>query len=638
MKVTKLESSLPEVKERKRVAAYARVSMDTERLQHSLSAQVSYYNDLIQKNPEWEFAGVFADYAVTGTKTEGRAEYQRLLDECEAGRINIILVKSISRFARNTVDLLNTVRHLKDIGVEVRFEKESISTFSEDGELMLTLLASFAQEESRSISENCKWGIRKRYQNGTIGTKYRRLYGYQHDGEEWQIIEEEAEIIRVIYRLHLEGKSLAEIVRAVNEAGARTITDKDFSYQQVEKILTNEFYCGDRRLQKTFVEDPISKRKVPNKGELPQYYIKDDHPAVIARDTFQKAQEVLAENKRYRKEHIIPKYPFSSKITCSACGNHYNRHKGKPKKDGTEPDFWYCSKSKLTGVHCDGGKCWLEKDLEKASAEVMGTEDFDPMAFAEQVKEITTFPDGVLEFSFFGGEKRTWQRPPKVRKTKKFVNQGLRPKQTLDGYIICGKCGRRFGRTKCTNMEGTYNMWRCRSKTSGKESCGNVNYRESEIKNAFCDVIGAEEFDDGQFKAAIRQIIIQDGGDIDFHFLDGTVRKVKNLKFLPGKHHFTVTEAFADKIRCRCGCEYRMVTERDRYAYWKCVGKGRDYMGCTAQDYTDYQLREISAYLMGTEEFDEPAFTEQVGRITAVENGLVYTFKDGRNKTWRRML
>lgn len=160
MKVTKLESSLPEVKERKRVAAYARVSMDTERLQHSLSAQVSYYNDLIQKNPEWEFAGVFADYAVTGTKTEGRAEYQRLLDECEAGRINIILVKSISRFARNTVDLLNTVRHLKDIGVEVRFEKESISTFSEDGEIRVQLLIQFNDytEMHPSGSENCCFG------------------------------------------------------------------------------------------------------------------------------------------------------------------------------------------------------------------------------------------------------------------------------------------------------------------------------------------------------------------------------------------------------------------------------------------------------------------------------------------------
>ncbi|MCD8329977.1 MAG: recombinase family protein, partial [Lachnospiraceae bacterium] len=160
-KISKIEPILPAAPKRKKVAAYARVSRDTERLMHSISAQVSYYSGLIQNNPEWEYAGVYADFGITGTNTSKRNEFNRLIADCEAGRIDIVLTKSISRFARNTVDLLETVRHLKDLGIEVRFEKENINSFSEDGELMLSLLASFAQEESRSISENCKWGIRR---------------------------------------------------------------------------------------------------------------------------------------------------------------------------------------------------------------------------------------------------------------------------------------------------------------------------------------------------------------------------------------------------------------------------------------------------------------------------------------------
>lgn len=178
-KIIKIEQEVPVIQTKKKVAAYARVSMESERMNHSLSAQISYYSSLIQKNPGWQYAGVYADYGITGTRTAKREQFQKMLSDCEAGKIDIILTKSISRFARNTVDLLETVRHLKSIGVEVRFEKEKIHSFSEDGELMLSLLASFAQEESRSISENCKWGIRKRFQSGEIGVANKRILGYR---------------------------------------------------------------------------------------------------------------------------------------------------------------------------------------------------------------------------------------------------------------------------------------------------------------------------------------------------------------------------------------------------------------------------------------------------------------------------
>lgn len=197
-KISKIEPRLPSVPKRKKVAAYARVSMECDRLMHSISAQISYYSSLIQSHAEWEYAGVYADYGISGTGTVKRTEFQRMLADCESGKINIILCKSISRFARNTVDLLETVRHLKAIGVEVRFEKENISSMSGDGELMLSILASFAQEESRSISENCKWAIRKGFQNGIA--RFSLLYGYRSVNGIFMIEDSEAEVVRWIFQ------------------------------------------------------------------------------------------------------------------------------------------------------------------------------------------------------------------------------------------------------------------------------------------------------------------------------------------------------------------------------------------------------------------------------------------------------
>jgi site-specific DNA recombinase len=205
-KITKIEPKIKALPQRKKVAAYARVSMETERLHHSLSAQVSYYSELIQKNPEWQYAGVYADEGITGTSTMKRPEFQRMLADCEAGKIDIILTKSISRFARNTVDLLETVRHLKELGIEVRFEKEHINSLSGDGEVMLTLLASFAQSETESISNNVKWGIRKRMQAGMpYANGHMNVYGYRWEGDEMVIVPEEAAIVRASTRTSLTG-------------------------------------------------------------------------------------------------------------------------------------------------------------------------------------------------------------------------------------------------------------------------------------------------------------------------------------------------------------------------------------------------------------------------------------------------
>ena len=219
--IKKLEPELPQIRKRRRVAAYARVSMESERLMHSLSAQVSYYSTLIQKNPEWEYAGVYADEGITGTKVSARPEFQRLIADCEAGLIDLVLVKSISRFARNTVDLLQIIRHLKEIGVEVRFEEQNISTFSNDGELMLTILASFAQEECVSISENVKWGTRKRFEQGVPNGQF-RIFGYRWENGRLVIVPEEAAIVRRIFANFLAGKSRLETERELAAEGITT--------------------------------------------------------------------------------------------------------------------------------------------------------------------------------------------------------------------------------------------------------------------------------------------------------------------------------------------------------------------------------------------------------------------------------
>lgn len=257
--VNKIEAKTPQMPRRKRVAAYARVSMESERLQHSLSAQVSFYSSLIQSNPAWEYVGVYADNGITGTKAEAREEFNRMIADCEAGKIDIVLTKSISRFARNTVDLLNTVRRLKELSVSVQFEKERIDSLTEDGELMLTLLASFAQEEIRSLSDNVKWGTRKRIEKGIPNGRF-QIYGYRWEDDHLVIHEEEAKIVRLIYDNYLNGLSAETTEKQLAEMGVKSYKGQHFGNSSIRQILGNITYTGNLLFQKEYVADPISKK------------------------------------------------------------------------------------------------------------------------------------------------------------------------------------------------------------------------------------------------------------------------------------------------------------------------------------------------------------------------------------------
>ena len=404
-KITKIDTSIPAIRKRKKVAAYARVSKNTERTMHSMSAQVSYYNDLIQKNPEWEFAGVYADDAITGTIAEKRTEFQRMLSDCEAGNIDIVITKSVSRFARNTVDLLETVRHLKELGIEVRFEKEHINTLTADGELMLTILASYAQEEVETMSQNIKWTIRNHFKNGQLSGCCSFL-GYKWDDSQKKLIvvPEEAELVRRLFNMYLSGSSLKQIERTLKDEGIPGVRGGKWQKTTISQILQNITYTGNLLLQKTFSQDPITKKSRWNNGELPQYYSQNTHEAIIDMETFQAVQKRLEYMREVLNSGCYEVRPFSRKLVCGKCGRHYARGRTK-KENGKVYYYWKCWKRKQDGEKACGGRMISEIKLMAYSCDALGWNTFDGDKFRETVEKIVVREDG-LEFFFYDGTRK----------------------------------------------------------------------------------------------------------------------------------------------------------------------------------------------------------------------------------------
>ena len=349
----------------KRVAAYARVSSGKDAMLHSLSAQVSYYSELIQNHSGWQYVGVYADEALTGTK-ENRENFQRLLADCRSGKVDMVITKSISRFARNTVTLLETVRELKNMGVDVFFEEQNIHSLSADGELMLTILASYAQEESLSASENQKWRIRRNFENGMPwnGT----MLGYRYEEGTLVVEPTEAEIVCRIFTEYLGGSGMTAIAKRLNADGIPTRFGNDWGKTSVGKVLQNYAYTGNLLLQKYRRMDHLTKRDEPNNGELPKYHITDAHEAIISLRSFNAVQE---EMKRRAEKHTHPgvkhkEYPFSGKITCAGCGKHYRR---KVKETGP---VWICTTYNTYGKTACPSKAIPEHVLEAIADEVGG--------------------------------------------------------------------------------------------------------------------------------------------------------------------------------------------------------------------------------------------------------------------------
>ena len=365
-----------------RVAAYCRVSTDSEEQASSYEVQVAHYTQFIQKNPEWELAGIYADDGITGTNTKKREEFNRMIQDCMDGNIDMIITKSISRFARNTLDCLKYIRELKEKNIPVFFEKENINTMDSKGEVLLTIMASLAQQESQSLSQNIKLGLQYRFQNGEVRVNHSRFLGYTKDEEGNLIIEPaEAEVVKRIYREYLEGASLLQIGRGLEADGILTGAGKTkWRPETLKKILQNEKYIGDALLQKTYTVDFLNKKRVQNKGIVPQYYVENSHEPIIPRDLYMQVQEEMIRRANLhsganRKKRVYSsKYALSSIVYCSKCGEIYRRIAWNNR--GKHSTVWRCCTRVEHGPKgCDAPtiqESVLQNGVAKAINEVFG--------------------------------------------------------------------------------------------------------------------------------------------------------------------------------------------------------------------------------------------------------------------------
>ena len=401
--ITKVEHSTQVQPLIKKVAAYARVSSGKDAMLHSLSAQISYYSQLIQNHPGWLYCGVYADEALTGTK-DTRENFQRLLTDCRVGKIDVIITKSISRFARNTVILLETVRELKLLGIDVYFEEQNIHTLSADGELMLAILASYAQEESRSASENQKWRIRRNFEEGKPWRW--GMLGYRLVDGTYQVIPEEAELVRFLFAEYLSGKGFITIAKEMNERGQYTKQGKPWSTFSIQKILHNYTYTGNLLLQTTYRENHITKKTVRNKGQHPMFHVVGAHEPIISLVDFEAVQK-LADSKadHFKAGSEKGAYPFTGKLVCNGCGKHYRRKKTAARV------VWICQTFNTMGkAYCPTSKQVPEETLMATTAEALGLEEFDEHIFTATVKEIRIGENNSLCYHFRDGRKieTTW--------------------------------------------------------------------------------------------------------------------------------------------------------------------------------------------------------------------------------------
>ena len=405
MKITKIKA-VPIPDRKKNVAAYARVSSGKDAMLHSLSAQVSYYSEYIQSHGDWEYVGVYSDEALTGTK-DSRSGFQQLLADCRSGKIDLVITKSVSRFARNTVTLLKAVRELKNLGVGIYFEEQNINSLSADGELMLTIIASYAQEESLSVSENCKWRIQNDFKQGNLPMCIQNIYGYKRttDGG-LEIVTDEAEVVRQIYKLFLDGKGVRKIATELNEQGIQTNSYSKWTEKKVRYILSNEKYVGDLLLQKSFSVDHLTKHRKKNMGEKPKYYVENNHKPIITREMYEAVQ--LEFEHRKKKHYTAAKalrYPFTGKIECGNCGKKFRR------KVTVARVVWICSTFDKYGKKQCPAKQIPEETLYSITTEVLGMEMFDLDAFEYSIEKIIIPSANRLLYVFRDGHtiERTWK-------------------------------------------------------------------------------------------------------------------------------------------------------------------------------------------------------------------------------------
>jgi len=361
-----------------RVAAYCRVSTLLEQQEGSYEAQISYYTEKIKSNPNWKMAGIYADDGKSATNTKKRDDFNAMIEDCLAGKIDMVITKSVSRFARNTVDCLQNIRKLKEKNIAIFFEKEGVNTLEGSGELLVTILSSQAQEESRNLSENTRWGLVRRFENGIMSINHNKFMGYTKDENgDLVIVPEEAEIVRRIFRLFLEGSSYVQIAKILESEGKLTVTGKtEWCPSVIDQMLENEKYMGDALLQKTYTVDFLTKKRVKNQGIVQQYYIQDNHEAIIPKELFYRVQEEKARRaslcksaatRRAKKEQskYSSKYSLSDIMICKECGKPYRRQVWS--KNGQKSAVWRCENRLKNGTkYCKHSPTLKEDVLNEA--------------------------------------------------------------------------------------------------------------------------------------------------------------------------------------------------------------------------------------------------------------------------------
>ena len=394
----KPQAMVQEAQRSLRVAAYCRVSTEEEEQQSSYEAQCSYYTEKIMTTPGWTMVDIYADEGISGTSTKNRDNFNRMIRHCRKGKIDLILTKSISRFARNTVDCLNYIRALKAMGIGICFEKENIDTMSMDSELIVTFMGAFAQSESESMSKNISWGKRKQMRDGKVSVNFNKLYGYRQEKDQSpEIIPEHAKVIQCIVSEYLQGASLRMIQAMLQQKGDVSPSGEPvWKISAIRSILTNEKYCGDVLMQKTFVQDCISKKVMKNTGQLPMYLVQDNHPAIITREQYQAVQAEMSrrnaglspsrKNAPTGKTSYASKYALSERLVCGECGTLYRRCVWS--RNGKKKVVWRCvSRLDYGTKFCHNSPTMEEESLHQAILNAINSRMSGKEKLAEQISD-----------------------------------------------------------------------------------------------------------------------------------------------------------------------------------------------------------------------------------------------------------
>ncbi len=494
----------------RRVAGYARVSTDSDEQFTSFEAQVDYYTRKIQENPEWVFVRVYTDEGISATNTKKRDGFNTMISDALAGEIDLIVTKSVSRFARNTVDTLTTVRKLKDQGIEVFFEKENIYTLDAKGELLITIMSSLAQEESRSISENVAWGKRAKAASGRVYLPYKQFLGYERgpDGLP-QIIEREAETVRLIYKLFLEGKTPSTIARHLERSLILSPGGKEkWQHGTIASILTNEKYKGDAILQKTFCADFLTKKMKRNEGELPQYYVSGSHPAIIASEVF---DEVQLEMKRRREANYTAReHSFSGRIICGDCGAPYIE-KVWHSTSQYKRRIWQCSRKFKNEERCRTPHLY-EEDVKLEFVRTLNDliEDKDDL-ISEYKQIIRLLTDHVaLDLE---AKQQTEEADIVAELIRKCVAENAASPQDQEAYL-----------ERYQSLKARYEAAMQRLKQIEDQRTERKQRRQKMLE--FVRMLEKADgllldFDEGLWNATVQKVTVQPDGDSIFHWKDG---------------------------------------------------------------------------------------------------------------------